>query len=76
MTKEDLCLLTLSGKGHIKMWGWRYVLRDCKRNLGGIPPQQGGCMTSHNITKDHLSLSQVRKVMCHKNMLACSLKKK
>ena len=24
------------------MWGWRYVLRDCKRNRGGIPPEQDG----------------------------------
>ena len=62
-----MCLLTLSGKGHVKMWGWRYVLRDCKRNVGGIPPQQDGIVTWHNKTNDHLSLSQVRKVI--KNVL-------
>ena len=53
-------LLTLSKKGHIKMWGWRYVLRDCKRNREGIPPEQDGTVSANDSsTKDHISLSQV-----------------
>ncbi len=51
--------MTRSGKGHLKMWDWRHVLRNCKHTLHEENRQPGDAVQNANKKRDHLKLSQV-----------------